>query len=602
MPQNRPTGREPRRLASGAARGRPTFRLRIGFLAIAVVVSLLGARLLQLQGVGAEKYAALAAAESNRTMVLPAKRGDIVDRNGELLASSVDGRMLVANPQETAENAHSIAVLLQDSLNLDYATLLDALTNTAENRQFAYLARRVPATKAEKAVQLLAARGYSGVTTRSDPLRDYPQGDVGANLVGFMGVPDARTGESPAYGLEATFNKQLSGTDGHTSFQTGSGYRIPQAKSTIDKAKNGERLTTTLDGRLQWYAQRELATAVQQSNALSGTAVVMSTRSGQVLALADYPTYDASNPLPGDQENFQPRSLTEPYEPGSVEKVLTAAALIDAGKVTPNTKIVVPPKLERQDRPIGDWWNHPTLKLTMTGVIAKSSNIGTVLAADKLAPTELMGYLEKFGLGHKSNVGFPDETRGIVPSGPALTSQVKDRITFGQSISVNAIQMTAAINAVANKGTYVSPSLVQGRGTMSNGVTVGTEQAVTRRVVSPEAAEQTALMMERVLHEGAGVAPKAAVDGYRVAGKTGTAQRVNPDGGGYDGSTSVSFAGFAPADDPELTVYVVLHRPKKGSGGGGTAGPVFSKVMGYALNRYDVPRTNTPPSDLPVEW
>lgn len=596
MPQNRPAGRGPHPRPADSRRGRPELRLRFGFLAIAVAVSLLGARLFQLQGVDSEKFATLAAQESTQAMVLPAKRGNIVDRNGELLAGSVDGRMVVANPQETSEDAPSIARMLADDLGLDYLTTLSALRNTSNGREFVYVARRVPATKAEAAVKALTAKGYPGVTTRSDPLRDYPQGDVAANLVGFMGI------DAPAFGMEVTYNRQLSGKDGHTTYQTGSGYRIPQGKSVTDKARNGTTVTTTLDARLQWYAQRALASAVTQSGAESGTVVVMATKTGETLALADYPTYDASNPLPGDKPNFQPRSLTEPYEPGSVEKVLTFASLLDAGKITPRTKITVPSQLQRQDRPIGDWWDHPTLRLTATGALAKSSNIGTVLAADKLAPAELMGYLDKFGLGTRTGIGFVDETRGIVPSGAALTSQVKDRITFGQSISVNALQMAAAVNTIANDGLYVAPSLVRGSATTAQGTEVGTDNAVTRQVVSERAAQQTARMMERVLDPEAGVAPKAAVPGYRVAGKTGTAQRVDPQTGTYEGSTTVSFAGFAPADDPQITVYVVLHDPVKGSGGGSTAGPVFSKIMGYALSRYDVPRTNTPPSRLPVEW
>lgn len=601
MPQNRPSGRgtsrtSPRPRSAETRRGRPEIRLRFGFVAIAVVVSLLGVRLLQLQGVNSEKFATLAAQESTQEMVLPATRGEIVDRNGDLLAGSVDGRMIVANPQETSENAPSIARLLTDQLGLDYVDTLAALRNTSDGRQFVYLARRVAATKAETAVDALAAKGYQGVTTRSDPLRDYPQGDVAANLVGFMGI------DNPAYGMESTFNTQLSGKDGHTTYQTGAGYRIPQGKTVTDKAVNGETLTTTLDARVQWYAQRALAAAVRKSGAISGTAVVMATKTGETLALADYPTYDASNPLPGDKENFQPRSLTDPYEPGSVEKVLTFASLLDAGKITPRTRIVVPSELRRQDRPIGDWFDHGTLRLTAAGALAKSSNIGTVLAADKLSTNDLMTYLTAFGLGTKTGAGFADETRGIVPSGAALTDQVKDRITFGQSISVNALQMTAAINTVANKGEYVSPSLVQGSATMADGTSIGTDHVTKRRAVSSQAAAQTARMMERVITQNPDVPHAAAVPGYRVAGKTGTAQRVNPETGRYDGSTSVSFAGFAPADDPQITVYVVLHDPAKGSTGGGTAGPTFSKILGYTLSRYDVARTNTPPSRLPLEW
>jgi cell division protein FtsI (penicillin-binding protein 3) len=282
--------------------------------------------------------------------------------------------------------------------------------------------------------------------------------------------------------------------------------------------------------------------------------------------------------------------------------VLTAASLIDAGKVTPRTRLRVPSSRDRQDRSIGDWWEHGTIRLTMAGVIAQSSNIGTVLAADAFSPTRLVGYLREFGLGSRTGVGVRGETPGILTPGEAMTSQTKDRVAFGQSLSVNAVQMTAAVNTVANGGVYVSPSLIQGSATTDDGVRVGTDTAVERRVVSKGAARQTARMMERVVDEEAGVAPGAQVPGYLVAGKTGTAQRVSEDCGCYDGSTSVSFAGFAPADDPRFTVYVVVHAPRVDGGGGSIAGPAFSRIMGYALGRYRVPPTGGQPSRLPVSW
>ncbi|MEJ7833518.1 MAG: penicillin-binding transpeptidase domain-containing protein, partial [Nocardioides sp.] len=182
------------------------------------------------------------------------------------------------------------------------------------------------------------------------------------------------------------------------------------------------------------------------------------------------------------------------------------------------------------------------------------------------------------------------------------TSQTQDRIAFGQSLSVNAVQMTAAVNTIANGGVRVDPSLIRGTATMDDGTQVGTDTATTREVISPNAAKQTMLMMERVLDPEEGVAPGAAVPGYRVAGKTGTAQRVGEECGCYDGTFTVSFAGFAPSDDPRFTIYVVVQNPRNGGGGGSVAGPAFAKLMSFALRRYQVPPTNTPPSRLPVEW
>jgi cell division protein FtsI (penicillin-binding protein 3) len=235
-------------------------------------------------------------------------------------------------------------------------------------------------------------------------------------------------------------------------------------------------------------------------------------------------------------------------------------------------------------------------------VLAKSSNIGTVLAADKFGRGELRRYLTAFGLGQRTDIGVRGETQGILPAASLWTGLVQDRVAFGQSLSVNAVQMAAAINAVANDGVRVSPSLVDGEATTDDGTVVGTGTATSRRVISARAARQTALMMERVVDPEAGVAPDAAVPGYRVAGKTGTAQRVGEGCGCYDGTFTVSFAGFAPADDPEFTVYVVVQNPRNGGGGGSVTGPAFAKIMSFALRRYQVPPTGTRPSTLPVEW
>jgi cell division protein FtsI (penicillin-binding protein 3) len=235
-------------------------------------------------------------------------------------------------------------------------------------------------------------------------------------------------------------------------------------------------------------------------------------------------------------------------------------------------------------------------------VLAKSSNIGTVLAADRFEAGQLHDYLTQFGLGRPTDIGVRGETAGLLPASSTWTHQMQDRIAFGQSLSVNGVQMAAAVNTIANGGVRVSPSLVQGSATTDEGVPVGTDTTTERRVISTQAARQTALMMERVVDEDVGIAPGAAVPGYRVAGKTGTAQRVGAECGCYDGTFTVSFAGFAPADDPRFTVYVVVQDPTNGGGGGSVAGPAFSKIMSYALKRYAVPPTGTPPSRLPVAW
>ncbi len=575
-------------------------RLRAGFVVIAMVLSFFGARLVQLQAIDPKSYAAMAAAEGSIEVVLPAGRGDILDRNDVPLADSVEGLMVVADPEWTRPAAPELAKFLATRLGIDYFATLDALR--AEGSRFEYVARQVPSTLATDVLAEADALGYEGLSTRRDPARDYPAADVAANLVGFLGTPDPEEGERPLAGFELTFDKLLSGTDGSAHYQVSGGNRIPLGINTIDKAVDGQDLHTTIDVDLQWYVQRVVRQAVEDARGDSGLAIVMDSRTGELLAVADHPTFDATAPLEARRQNLGSRAMSDVYEPGSVEKVLTMSSLIDAGKVTPRTKLRVPGRLYRQDRAIKDWFPHDTINLTLAGVLAKSSNIGTVLAADKFSPQTLSRYLRAFGLGSRTDIGVRGETPGILPAGPLLTSQTKDRMAFGQSLSVNAVQMAAAINTIANGGVRVDPSIIAGTAVTDDGVTVGTDTATTRQVISPEAAKQTMRMMEKVIDPEDGVAPGAAVPGYRVAGKTGTAQRVGKDCGCYDGSFTVSFAGFAPADDPRFTVYVVVQNPRNGGGGGSVGGPAFAKIMSYALRRYAVPPTGTKPSDLPVEW
>ncbi|MGO4256305.1 peptidoglycan D,D-transpeptidase FtsI family protein [Marmoricola sp. RAF53] len=584
----------------GTLRGSSEIRLRIGLIAIAMVLSLFGVRLLQLQGLDPKAYAARADAEGLVTEPLPAKRGNITDRNGVPLAETVTGVMIVADPQRTRANADKIAKILADKLELDYFDLLDNLRKTAPAGKpairFTYLARRVPATVAQRALDAVKAAGYKGVDTRPDPVRDYPARDVAANLLGFLG-----TEGKPLAGLELAFDKRLAGKDGHETYEVGGGNRIPLGENTEVKPVNGKDLTLTLDRDVQWYAQRVLRTAVENTRAESGAAIALDTKTGEILALADYPTYDANAPGKSAKSDRGSRALNDVYEPGSVEKVLTTSSLIDAGKVSPRTRITVPPALPVMDRTIHDYFQHDRIRLTLAGVIAKSSNIGTVLAARQFDHAQLWQYLDKFGLGHGAGIGMP-ESSGVLPVLPSWTDLTQANIAFGQGLSVNALQMVTAVNAVANGGELISPSLIKGRASNNLGAEYGTDVAKRSRVVSPQAAEQTARMMEMVTTEGAGTAPGAGIAGYRVAGKTGTAQQVGKACKCYDGSLAVSFAGFAPADDPRFTVYVVIQKPQGAASGGGTAGPVFRKILTYLLQKYAVPPTNTPPAALPVEW
>lgn len=591
-PPSGPTNRRPVGRRPAPRRADPKARTWIGFLLVAVVLSVYGGRVVQLQGVDPESLADRAAAEGKVTVPLVARRGQITDRFGEPLATSIDGLAISVDPSQTKEDANELATLFARRLGVDYFTVLKRLRGDG---YFAYVARRVPATLANDVVAEAKEAGYKGIFTEVDPVRDYPAHDVGANLVGLMGQ------DGPLAGMEVNFDHWLAGKDGEEEFMRSGGNRLPLGESSITRPVNGRDLTLTIDRDLQWYASRLLRRQVAATGSLSGVATVMDVQTGEVLAFVDYPTFDPVAPTQSRDSDRGSRGLSDVYEPGSVQKVLTAAALLNENLVSPTTPIRVPGSLSRGGRVLHDWFEHGTLRLTMTGVLSKSSNIGTVLAADRLPALELRRYLTEFGLGGRTGSGANNETAGLLPAPSQWTQLTKDRIAFGQSVSVNALQMAAAVNAVANDGVYVPPSLVVGKATTNDGREVGTSTVDARRVVSKRAARQTALMMERVLDPVAGTAPVAAVPGYRVAGKTGTAQRaVNRSYVG--GGTVVSFAGFAPADKPRFTVYVVLNRPRVTGGGGSLAGPIFADLMAHTLMRYGVPPTRTRPSQLPFEW
>ena len=559
-----------------------------------MVVSVFAARLFQLQGVDAQAYVAKAEAEGVVTVDLPATRGSITDRNGTPLADSVDGLMLVADPTLTRKHAGDIAGIVARRLDLDYFDLRQRLQKPYT--RFQYVARRVPATRARSIVAAIEARGFTGVSTRRDPVRSYPADDVAANLVGFMNA-EGRAAE----GAELMFDRLLAGTNGSASYEVGGGNRIPLGDNSTVPPKRGHDLQLTIDRDVQWYTQRVLRSAVQRSRSASGSAVVMDTRSGQLLAVADFPTYDANEPALSAKEDLGTPALRETFEPGSVQKVLTLSSLIDAGKVTPRTRITVPPVLPRGDKVIHDWFPHPTKHFTLTGVVARSSNIGTVLAASEFTHRQLYDYLRRFGLGAPTGIGVNGEAAGMLAPWQDWSQINQDTIAFGQGVSVNAVQMAAAVNAIANGGVYVAPSLVKGRATTAGGAVVGSDTTTEHRVISARAARQTATMMESVTNPETGTAAKAGIEGYRVAGKTGTAQVV--ENGRYsEKKFFASFAGFAPADKPRFLVYVLVKNPRNGGGGGSIGGPAFQKMMRYVLTKYAVPPTGTRPPTPKIEW
>jgi cell division protein FtsI (penicillin-binding protein 3) len=369
----------------------------------------------------------------------------------------------------------------------------------------------------------------------------------------------------------------------------------------------GSDVELTIDRDIQWAAQSAVTAQVRESAADRGYVIVQDSRTGEILAMANAPGYD-----PGDLAHADPRALgnaalQDAYEPGSVSKLMSMAAILDTGTATPATRVTVPGTLPRADRVFHDDVDHGTWYLTLNGVLAKSSNIGTILASQQLGATQqqanqvLYSYLRKFGIGRPTGLGFPGETPGILAKPQDWNASQQFTIPFGQGLSLNALQATSVYSTIANGGVRVRPSLIRGT-TGPDGRFVPAAAPQRTRVVSERTATTLSAMLESVVGDEQGTGVKARIDGYRVAGKTGTANRVDPVTGRYQGYTA-SFMGFAPADDPRITVSCVIQNPTRGSYfGGQICGPVFKQVMEFALKTLRVPPSGKSAPTLPVDF
>ena len=572
-------------------------RLRACTVMVFVIFGLFGARLFQIQGLDASAYAAASVKAGTATKADPAPRGAILDRNGEQLATSVDGLTITADPSMTAANAPQIARILRQELgdSVDYFDTIDRL-RTPDSR-FVYLVRDVPKWTADKAIAALAKAELTGVFSEKENLRSYPGGKLAANLLGYTNG----AGKGVA-GLEQEYNTILTGKDGSSTYEVSpTGQRIPMADSTVTKMVPGQDVKTTIDRDLQWYADQRLADAVRDSSSDWGLAITMDVKTCQIVQMSQAPTFDADTRTGMDDANTVSRAVQNVYEPGSVMKTITMAALADQGKIEADTPIVVPSSLTIDKFRIGDYWEHGTLHLTAAGVIALSSNLGTIVASEQMSDQTMYDYFRKFGFGQESGVNLPGESKGILTNGQDWTKANHATIAFGQGVSVTAMQMMRAVGAIANAGKMCEPTVVSGT-VDQDGNETPVESAAGHRVVSKDAAATVTRMMEAVTADD-GTAPAAAIKGYRVAGKTGTAWRVDPTTGRYiRGQNTVSFMGFAPADNPRFLTYIVLDKPYSSAGGGSTAAPVFHDVMSMALERFGVAPSGSESPKVSQTW
>ena len=540
--------------------GNPRRRAGILLIFVLVVFTIFAGRLLELQAFRGDALAAAAVDQRTTTVKVLADRGDIIDARGVPLAMTVESRhvtvdqTLISDPLGTAQAIAGV-------IGVPAGPLVERLTG---DRRFAYVVKDITPEQ----WRVIDEMGLVGIYSERTLKRVYPSGDVAANVVGFVGAEGAGLA-----GVEYALDDRLGGVDGWRTFERVSGVAIPGSAETVEEPLPGAPVQLTIDRDIQYVAQRALANEVMATGAESGSIVVMNPRTGDILALAVAPTFDANDPGAAEEANRGNRAITDVFEPGSTSKVITVAAVLEEGGASPSTTFSIPPTLDRGGKTFHDATEHGGYEWDLATILARSSNIGTILAAETVPEDTVFGYFEKFGIGQPSGVGLPGESPGYLPPMNTWSATTYPTMAFGQGFSVNAIQMADVFSTIANDGVRMPARIV---------ADASIPTAEGERVISERTAKQIREMLERVVADD-GTAPMAGIPGYRVGGKTGTAQVIDPECGCYNGETIGSFIGMAPIEDPEIVIAVTIVKPKVTQMGGELAGPVFREVMTYAL-------------------
>jgi cell division protein FtsI (penicillin-binding protein 3) len=548
-------------------------RIRLLLAVFVVAFATMLGRAVWLQAVQAGTLERLATEQHDTTVSLPAGRGTILDRTGLQLAIGREAITVFANPRQVAD-PKAAALAAGKDLNLDPEELYPKLAD--RSRGFVYLARKADPELAHK----LKGRGITGIFFTSEERRTYPQGRIGAQVLGYAGLDNRGLA-----GLELQLDRTLSGKAGRERYvRDPSGRSIEVVESR--PARDGDDVALTLDHTIESYAESVLQRTVSSWGAKAGSAIVLDPRNGEILAMATVPGFDANRYGYVPRELQRNRAVTDTYEPGSTFKVVTIAAALSTKVVAPSTSFVLPYEIEVADRRIHDSHERGTQRMTVAEILARSSNVGTVTVAEMLGQNRLARWIERFGFGRKTGVDFPGETRGIVLPVEKWSGSTIGNVPIGQGIAVTPVQMAAAYGAIANGGVWVRPHLVKRIGSRPVG---GVDR---RRIVSRPVSSQVMAMMQDVVNEAGGTGALARLEGYSVAGKTGTASK--PEKGGYSESRYVaSFVGVVPASAPRLVVLVSIDEPKGAIWGGVVAAPAFQEIARYALQYLEIP-----PDDL----
>ncbi|SHH21514.1 peptidoglycan synthetase FtsI [Geodermatophilus nigrescens] len=565
---------EPRRPAGRRHSGRALTvgpaRLWWGLVLVVVPLLVVTTRLVWLQGVDGSDLAYRAEQSRLAEYPLSALRGAILDRDGNPFAYTVDASRVTADPQ-AVEDPERTALALTALLDVPVDELTEQLGGDG---RYVVLARQVP----PETVDAIQDLGLAGVLFEDDPVRLYPTGTVGGQVVGFTGRDGTGLG-----GVELRFEDTLAGTDGDRRVEVGSGNNpIPAGIDESTPAVDGSTVELTLDQDVQFVMEQRLAQACADGATTRASAVVLDVHTGEVVAMGSCPGYDPAQAGRTDPELLGNPVVSDVFEPGSVMKAVTLAAALEEGVAEPDTVLNVNGHIQAGDVVVTDAHDHAPVDWTVTGILAKSSNVGTIMLAREVGDERLEEYLRAFGVGAETGVELPGESAGILQDSAEWTESRAANVPIGQGVSVTTLQMASVYQAIANDGVRIPPRVVSSV-TAPDGTVTTPDAPEPVRVVSERTADDLAYMLEAVVGPG-GTAPLAQVEGYRVAGKTGTAQRANPECNCYDGGGYVTtFVGFAPADDPQYVVAVDLERPSSSAEGGQVAAPVFADVMRHVL-------------------
>ncbi len=507
-------------------------------------------------------------------MVYPAQRGAIYDRDGDSLAVTVDLQLLFADPSEVTNRARA-ASKLSTVLGVSRRSMEKALRPSFAGSRYEELAHQVEDAVAKK----IEAMSLPGIHLRLEPKRIYPGGRLASHVLGFVNAYGDALG-----GIELQYDDILKGKPGKMTLeQDPSGRALPQAGFAYEAPTAGRSLFLTIDKEIQYFTEQTLAAAMTQYKAKAATAIVLKARTGEILAMANAPDFDPNRFSDFSDDERRNRAVTDIFEPGSVFKTITATAALQEGVATPRTTYQVPDQIAVSDRIIHDSHSHPEETMTFTDVIAQSSNVGTIKIGMSLGKDKIDEWTRRFGFGSKTGLDFPGEASGIVIDPDKWYGSTISQIPLGQGVAVTPIQLAAAYGAVANLGMWVEPKLVHS--TLDpTGALVPAPAPARRRIATRPTSRNVLAMLEEVVKNGTGL--EAQVPGYRIAGKTGTAQKPSPSGG-YGSTYIASFVGIAPADRPEIVVLVSFDEPTP-IWGGSTAGPTFQKIVAFTLRHLGI--------------